>query len=72
MAPEWGAYPVSNHAGVACTECHIAPGIPGFVHAKVNGTKQLLMVVANKYPRDYGWRQTPPGERYLSELPQPW
>ena len=50
MAPEWGAYPVSNHAGVACTECHIAPGIPGFVHAKVNGTKQLLMVVAHNYP----------------------
>lgn len=51
MGPEWGAYPVSSHAGVACTECHIAAGIPGFVHAKVNGTKQLLMVVSNKYPR---------------------
>jgi hypothetical protein len=51
MAPEWGAYPVSSHAGVACTECHIAAGIPGFIHAKVNGTKQLLMVVTNNYPR---------------------
>lgn len=51
MAPEWSAYPVSSHSGVACTECHIAAGIPGFVHAKVNGTKQLLMVVANDYPR---------------------
>jgi nitrate/TMAO reductase-like tetraheme cytochrome c subunit len=50
MEPEWSAYPVSNHAGVACTQCHIAPGIPGFVHAKVNGTKQLLMVVAHNYP----------------------
>lgn len=50
MAPEWRAYPVSNHAGVACTECHIAAGIPGFVHAKLNGTKQLLMVVARSYP----------------------
>jgi nitrate/TMAO reductase-like tetraheme cytochrome c subunit len=50
MAPEWNAYPVSNHAGVACTQCHIAPGITGFVHAKVNGTKQLLMVVAHDYP----------------------
>jgi nitrate/TMAO reductase-like tetraheme cytochrome c subunit len=51
MAPEWAAYPVSSHAGVACTECHIAAGIRGFVHAKVNGTKQLLRVMANDYPR---------------------
>jgi len=50
MAPEWTAYHVSNHAGVACTECHIAPGVQGFVHAKVNGTKQLLMVMAHRYP----------------------
>jgi nitrate/TMAO reductase-like tetraheme cytochrome c subunit len=51
MAPEWSAYPVSTHSGVACTECHIAAGIQGYVHAKVNGTKQLLMVVAHDYPR---------------------
>src|SRR6202522_4319788 len=51
MAPEWNAYHVASHAGVACTECHIAPGVPGFVHAKVNGTKQLLMVMFHDYPR---------------------
>jgi len=50
MAPEFTAYHVSSHAGVACTECHIAPGVQGFVHAKVNGTKQLLMVVLHRYP----------------------
>jgi nitrate/TMAO reductase-like tetraheme cytochrome c subunit len=50
MGPEFTAYHVANHSGVACTECHIAPGIGGFVHAKVNGTKQLLMVVAHRYP----------------------
>jgi nitrate/TMAO reductase-like tetraheme cytochrome c subunit len=50
MGPEFTAYHVSNHSGVACTECHIVPGVQGFVHAKVNGTKQMLMVVANKYP----------------------
>jgi hypothetical protein len=50
MAPEWSAYHVASHASVACTECHIAPGLTGFVHAKVNGTKQLLMVVAHDYP----------------------
>jgi hypothetical protein len=51
MAPEWTAYPVSTHSGVACTECHIAAGIPGFVHAKLNGTKQFFMVMRNDYPR---------------------
>ena len=52
MAPEFTAYHVSTHAGVACTECHIAPGIGGFVHAKVNGTKQLMMVLAHRYPME--------------------
>lgn len=51
MAPEWTAYHVSSHAHVACTECHIASGVPGFVHAKVNGTKQLLQVVFHNYPQ---------------------
>ncbi len=51
MAPEWTAYHVSSHAGVACTECHIASGFPGYVHAKVNGTKQLLQVAFHSYPR---------------------
>jgi nitrate/TMAO reductase-like tetraheme cytochrome c subunit len=51
MAPEWGAYHVSSHTDVACTSCHIAAGLPGYVHAKLNGTKQLAMVVANDYPR---------------------
>ncbi len=51
MAPQWSAYHLSPHAHVACTECHIASGVPGFVHAKVNGTKQLLMVMFNNYPQ---------------------
>lgn len=51
MAPEWSAYHVSSHSSVACTQCHIASGLPGYVHAKVNGTKQLLLEVSNKYPR---------------------
>jgi nitrate/TMAO reductase-like tetraheme cytochrome c subunit len=51
MAPEWNAYHVASHAGVACTECHIAPGVSGFVHAKVNGTKQLAMVLLHNYPQ---------------------
>ncbi len=51
MAPEYGAYHFAPHSHVACTDCHIASGVGGFVHAKVNGTKQLIQVVFNKYPR---------------------
>jgi len=51
MAPENAAYHVSSHSGVPCTECHVAPGTAGYVHAKVNGTKQLFMVVADHYPK---------------------
>jgi predicted CXXCH cytochrome family protein len=51
MAPENAAYHVSSHSGVACTECHVAPGAAGYVHAKVNGTKQLFMVLVDHYPK---------------------
>jgi nitrate/TMAO reductase-like tetraheme cytochrome c subunit len=51
MLPEFTAYPVSSHAGVACTDCHVAPGAAGYVHAKVNGTRQLLMVLLQDYPK---------------------
>jgi len=51
MLPEFTAYKVSSHSDVACTDCHVAPGLPGYVHAKVNGTRQLLMVVMHDYPR---------------------
>jgi nitrate/TMAO reductase-like tetraheme cytochrome c subunit len=51
MAPEWAAYQVHPHSHVACTECHIASGLPGFVHAKLNGAKQMAQVVFGSYPR---------------------
>ena len=51
MNPEFSAYHVSPHSTVACTECHVAPGIGGYVHAKLNGTNQLFMVLTHNYPR---------------------
>ncbi len=51
MAPENAAYHVSSHSGVACTECHVAPGVGGYADAKINGTKQLFMVLVDHYPR---------------------
>ncbi len=51
MAPEWTAYHVSSHANVACTECHIASGMSGYVSAKLNGARQLVHLVSGNYPR---------------------
>ena len=50
MAPQWTAYQVSPHSHVACVECHIGSGVSAAVHAKVNGTKQLIEVALHTYP----------------------
>ncbi|HEX9199043.1 MAG TPA: NapC/NirT family cytochrome c [Acidobacteriaceae bacterium] len=50
MAPQWAAYQVSPHSHVACVECHIGSGVSAAVHAKVNGTKQLIEVTLGNYP----------------------
>jgi hypothetical protein len=51
MAPQWAAYQVSPHSNVACVDCHIGSGLSAAVHAKVNGTKQLIEVALGSYPR---------------------
>jgi hypothetical protein len=51
MQPEFTAYSNSPHARVACVECHIGPGAPWFVKAKISGTRQLFAVLFHSYPR---------------------
>ena len=51
MQPQWDAYQVGPHRHVACVQCHIGSGISAAVQAKVNGTKQLVEVTFNTYPR---------------------
>lgn len=50
MDPELKAYAMSPHKEVTCAECHISPGLAGFVKAKANGSKQLLHVITGNYP----------------------
>ncbi len=50
MGPELKAYALSPHRSVACAECHVEPGIPGWIKAKVNGTRQLVMIMTNTFP----------------------
>jgi NapC/NirT cytochrome c family, N-terminal region len=51
MAPEYTAHERSPHSDVACVECHIAPGIGGFLQAKFAGLKQLKDIVIGSYHR---------------------
>jgi len=51
MRPEYLGHRDSNHASVACAECHIAPGAGGWVEAKMNGTRQLWQTLTNTYAR---------------------
>jgi len=50
MIPQHKAYDVSAHADVACGECHVAPGLAGWVKAKMAGTQELKALVLNNYP----------------------
>jgi nitrate/TMAO reductase-like tetraheme cytochrome c subunit len=50
MAPELTAYSAGPHRDVSCGECHVAPGIDGWVKSKIAGTRQLVEVVLGTYP----------------------
>ena len=51
MIPEATAYEHSPHARVACVECHVGSGAGWYIHAKVNGMRQLAGVIFNTYDR---------------------
>ena len=51
MKPEFTAHQRSPHARVLCVECHVAPGATGWVESKMAGTRQLMQVLFNSYPR---------------------
>ena len=56
MEPEYAAYVDSPHSRVSCVECHIGPGAPWFVKAKISGVRQVFAValqdlLAGRSPR---------------------
>lgn len=51
MKPEFTAWKHAPHSRVECVECHIAPGASGWFASKMSGTRQLMAVVFNNYPR---------------------
>ncbi len=51
MHPQATAFENSAHARVACAECHIGTGAGWFVKSKLSGTRQVLAMWQNSYPR---------------------
>jgi hypothetical protein len=51
MKPQAVAHQAGPHVSVPCVECHIGSGARGFLRAKLAGTRQLLQVSQNSYPR---------------------
>jgi len=51
MKPEFTAHLLPPHQQVACSTCHIVPGATGWLASKMAGTRQLVAVILNNYPR---------------------
>lgn len=51
MEPQATAHATSPHARVSCAECHIGEGADWFVKSKLSGTRQVLAVWLDSYPR---------------------
>ena len=51
MQPEFVAHHEAPHASVQCVQCHVAPGAAGTVRAKMNGTRQLYLMMTGGYSR---------------------
>lgn len=64
MGPELAAYAAGPHRDVACGECHVEPGLGGWVKAKMNGTRQLVEMALGTYPKPI-----PPPDH--ADLPSP-
>jgi len=64
MTPQHKAYDMGVHADVACGECHVSPGVAGWIHAKIGGTQELKALILNNYP-------TPIPPIPHAELPSP-
>ena len=51
MKPQLERFEESAHAKVECTKCHIGPGFMPFVESKIEGARELYMMVTDTYHR---------------------
>ena len=47
MKPEFTAHQNAAHSRVECVECHVAPGVGGWIAGKAAGTRQLYETLSN-------------------------
>ena len=51
MTPEARAFELGPHASLRCVDCHVGNGALGFVKSKLQGTKQLILVMTDNVPK---------------------
>ena len=51
MKPEFTAWKHAPHSSLECVDCHVGPGASGWLKSKMSGTRQLVDVVFNTFPR---------------------
>jgi nitrate/TMAO reductase-like tetraheme cytochrome c subunit len=51
MKPEFTGWKQAAHSKVLCVECHVAPGASGWFASKMSGTRQLVGVLTDTFPR---------------------
>jgi hypothetical protein len=51
MGPEFIAHENGLHSRVSCVACHVGPGAGAFLTAKLNGTRQLGLILTGSYRR---------------------
>jgi hypothetical protein len=51
MGPEHLAFQAGSHAQVKCVSCHIGEGAGNAIRAKLNGTRQLFLILTGGYSR---------------------
>jgi len=49
--PQFVTQEISPHADVECGVCHVGPGLPAKVMAKIAGTRELYLLVTNSFER---------------------
>ncbi len=51
MRPEAFSHQEGAHSRTSCVECHVSPGVSGWLSAKMAGTRQIWQMATNSYPR---------------------
>ena len=51
MSPEFVAHQAGPHARVHCVTCHVGPSAGAFLRAKLNGSRQLALVMTGDHHR---------------------